>query len=76
MQLKRSSREHIHRLEIITDFSRAIASTLQTNQVMALLNAAFQNSIEADTYFVGIHEGDEMRLNFFTMMENITKINM
>ena len=62
MQLKRSSREHIHRLEIITDFSRAIASTLQTNQVMALLNAAFQNSVEADTYFVGVREGDEMRL--------------
>ena len=62
MQLKRSSREHIHRLEIITDFSRAIASTLRTNQVMALLNAAFQNSVEADTYFVGVREGNEMRL--------------
>jgi diguanylate cyclase (GGDEF)-like protein len=29
---------------------------------MALLNAAFQNAVEADTYFVGIREGDEMRL--------------
>jgi diguanylate cyclase (GGDEF)-like protein len=63
MQLKESSRDHTHRLETITNFSRAIASTLQTNQVMTLLNAAFQNSIEADTYFVGIREGDnEMRL--------------
>ncbi|MGA7195325.1 MAG: sensor domain-containing diguanylate cyclase [Anaerolineales bacterium] len=61
MQLKRSSRDHIHRLETITDFSRAIASTLQTNQVMTLLNAAFQNSIEADTYFVGVRDGEEIR---------------
>ncbi len=28
---------------------------------MTLLNAAFQNSIEADTYFVGVREDDEMR---------------
>ena len=29
---------------------------------MTLLSAAFQNSIEADTYFVGIRDGNEMRL--------------
>ena len=61
-QLKNLSRGHIRRLETITDFSRNITSTLNTKQVMALLNAAFQNAVEADTYFVGIREGDEMRL--------------
>jgi GAF domain-containing protein len=61
-QLKNLSRDHIRRLETITDFSRQITSTLDTKQVMTLLNAAFQNSVEADTYFVGIREGDEMRL--------------
>ncbi|MGE5073197.1 MAG: diguanylate cyclase [Anaerolineae bacterium] len=61
-QLKALSRNHIRRLETITDFSRKITSTLDTKQVMALLNAAFQNAVEADTYFVGIREGNEMRL--------------
>ena len=61
-QLKKTSRHRIHRLETITNFSHAIASTLETNQVMALLNAAFQNAIEADTYFVGIREGEELHL--------------
>jgi diguanylate cyclase (GGDEF)-like protein len=61
-QLKSISRGHIRRLETITDFSRNITSTLNTKQVMALLNAAFQNAVEADTYFVGIRDGDEMRL--------------
>src|SRR5512142_14135 len=61
-QLKTQSRKHIRRLETITDFSRKITSTLDTKQVMTLLNAAFQNAVEADTYFVGIREGDEMRL--------------
>ncbi len=61
-QLKIQSRNHIRRLETITDFSRKITSTLDTKQVMALLNAAFQNAVEADTYFVGVREGSEMRL--------------
>jgi diguanylate cyclase (GGDEF)-like protein len=62
VQLKNQSRDHIRRLETITDFSRKITSTLDTKQVMALLNAAFQSAVEADTYFVGIREGNEMRL--------------
>jgi diguanylate cyclase (GGDEF)-like protein len=61
-QLKNLSRDHIRRLVTITDFSRNITSTLNTKQLMTLLNAAFQNAVEADTYFVGIREGDEMRL--------------
>ncbi len=61
-QLRKLSRTHIRRLEAITEFGRNITSTLDTKQVMALLNAAFQNAVEADTYFVGVREGDEMRL--------------
>lgn len=61
-QLRNASRDHIRRLETITDFSRNITSTLNTKQLMTLLNAAFQNTVEADTYFVGIRDGNEMRL--------------
>ncbi|MBI2759340.1 MAG: GGDEF domain-containing protein [Chloroflexi bacterium] len=61
-QLKNLSRSHIRRLEIITEFSRQIASSLNAKQVMSLLNAALQNAVKADTYFVGIREGSEMRL--------------
>lgn len=61
-QLKSLSRRHIRRLEAIAEFSRNISTSLNTRQVMALLNAAFQNAVEADTYFVGLRDGDEMRL--------------
>src|SRR5574341_462415 len=61
-QLKDLSRNHIRRLETINEFNRQIASTLETHQVIALLNAAVQNAVEADTYLVGIREGDELRL--------------
>ena len=58
VQLKSMSRGHIRRLESIATFSRHISSTLDTRQVMALLSAAFQNAVEADTYFVGLRDGD------------------
>lgn len=61
-QLKNLSRSHIRRLETITEFSRQIASTLDKKQVISLLNIALQNAVVADSYFVGVREGDEMRL--------------
>jgi diguanylate cyclase (GGDEF)-like protein len=61
-QLKSLSRGHIRRLEAVAEFTRHISSTLDTHQVMALLSAAFQNAVEADTYFVGIREGAHLRL--------------
>ncbi len=61
-QLKNVSIDHIRRLEIITDFGRQIASTIDRKEVLALLSVAFRNAVEADTYFVGIREGDELRL--------------
>jgi diguanylate cyclase (GGDEF)-like protein len=64
-QLKQLSHRHINRLEIVNEFSRQIASTLNMQQVTALLNAALQNALEADTYYVGRVEADEIFLHLF-----------
>jgi diguanylate cyclase (GGDEF)-like protein len=64
-QLRKIAREQINRLEIINELSRQIVSTLETKQVFALLNAAFQNALEADSYYIGVVEGDELRLELF-----------
>lgn len=61
-QLKKMAREQINKLEIINELSKQIVSTLDTKQVFTLLNAAFQNALEADSYFIGIVEGEEIRL--------------
>ncbi len=63
MQLKRLAGRHNRQLEAIAEFSRHITSTLDKAQVMTLLKAAFRNAVEADTYFVGVREGDELRLD-------------
>ena len=64
-QLKNIAAQQINRLEIINELSKQIVSTLDTKQVFALLNAAFQNALEADTYYIGIIDGDQIRLELF-----------
>jgi diguanylate cyclase (GGDEF)-like protein len=57
--------QHINSLETINNFAQGISSTLDADQVNSLLNAAIQNALEADTYFVGLVEKDQIELNLF-----------
>jgi diguanylate cyclase (GGDEF)-like protein len=61
-QLKNIAAQHINRLEIINDLSKQIVSTLDTKQVFSMLNTAFQNALEADSYYIGTLHGDQIRL--------------
>jgi diguanylate cyclase (GGDEF)-like protein len=56
----------ILRLAEINDFARKIAASLETEQVMSLLSAAIQDSMDADTYFIGLVDGnDYLQLDLF-----------
>jgi diguanylate cyclase (GGDEF)-like protein len=61
-QLKNSASQHIKRLEIVNELSKQIVSTLDTKRVFDLLNAALQNALEADAYYVGTVHGDQLHL--------------
>jgi diguanylate cyclase (GGDEF)-like protein len=63
-QLKNASSQHIKRLEIINDFSKYIVATLDTKQVFTLLKAAFQSALEADSYYIGLVQGDQIQMEF------------
>jgi diguanylate cyclase (GGDEF)-like protein len=39
--------------------------SLDTDQVLSLLNATILNTIEADTYFIGMVQGDNLQLDLF-----------
>jgi diguanylate cyclase (GGDEF)-like protein len=65
LRLLEGMQENIRRLMIINEFSRKIASTLDTKPMMELLNAAIQNALEADTYYVGLIDGESIQLNLF-----------
>lgn len=64
-QLKSIARRQINRLEIVNEVSKQIVSTLETKQLLALLDAELQNVLEADTYYIGFQEGNEMRMELF-----------
>jgi diguanylate cyclase (GGDEF)-like protein len=59
-------RVRAQRLDIINDFARKISLSLETGQVMTLLNAAIESAMVADTYFVGMQtEEGRLRLDLF-----------
>lgn len=53
------------RLETINSISRKIASTIEVDQVISLVSAAVQEALHADTYYVGLVQGECLRLDLF-----------
>ncbi len=64
-RIKDTTQQHIHRLETINKISRQIMLSLETNQTISLLNATMQEALEADTYFVGTLQNNEIQLDLF-----------
>lgn len=64
-QLKKISKKQLNRLEIVNDISKQIVSTLETKQLITLLDAALQNVLEADTYYIGVQKNDELHMELF-----------
>jgi hypothetical protein len=52
LRLRQATENQIRRLETINTFSQQINSSLETNQVLSLLNAALQKALTADSYYV------------------------
>ncbi len=65
IRVKDTTQQHIHRLETINKISRQIMLSLETNQTISLLNATMQEALEADTYFVGTLQNNEIQLDLF-----------
>lgn len=64
-QVKSLSKRQIKRLETVNEISKQIVSTLDTRQLISLLNTALQNALDADTYYIGTKEGDDLQMQLF-----------
>lgn len=64
-QLKILSQKQMNRLEIINEISKQIVSTLETKELISLLDAELQNVLGADTYYIGIQKDGEMQMELF-----------
>ena len=65
LRLRQATQKQIHRLEMMNTFSQQINSSLETGQVLSILNAALQKAIDADSYYVGLVDTDTIRLDLF-----------
>jgi diguanylate cyclase (GGDEF)-like protein len=65
LRLRQATQDHIRRLETINTFSQQINSSLETDQVLTLLNAALQKALTADSYYVGLADDNAIRLDLF-----------
>lgn len=65
LRIKDTAQQHIRRLETINKISHQLMQSLDTDQVVSLLNATILDTIEADTYFIGMLKGDEIQLDLF-----------
>ena len=63
--LKQATQRQIRSLETINTFSQHISASLETDQVLSLLNAALQKALTADSYYVGLVDSDVIRLDLF-----------
>jgi len=63
--LKNIAKQHIHRLETINVVSRQIMQSLDTKQTLSLLDSTIRDTLEADTFFIGILDRDEINLELF-----------
>lgn len=64
-RVKALATKQMARIEIVNEISTQIASTLETEQLISLLDAALQNALDADSYYIGLRSDDELHMRLF-----------
>lgn len=65
VRIKDTAQQHVHRLETINKVSRQIMRSLDTEKTLSLLDTTIQETLEADTYFIGILREGGIHLELF-----------
>jgi diguanylate cyclase (GGDEF)-like protein len=62
IRLERASVLQYRRLEMVNNVARNLASSLEIHEVITLLSNSIQRTFEADTYYIGLLNGDLFHL--------------
>jgi len=54
--------KRIRRLQAINEFARKVSTSLEADEVLGLIGDATRNSIQADTYYFGLVQGDMINM--------------
>jgi diguanylate cyclase (GGDEF)-like protein len=53
------------RIEVLNKIARSLSSSIEIHQVLSLVSSAIQNTLDADTYYVGLLQPDGIHLELF-----------
>lgn len=65
LRLRKSLLVEMKRLATINQVARSLATSLEMHQVVGLVSSAIQNSLAADTYYVGLLQGETLHMELF-----------
>jgi diguanylate cyclase (GGDEF)-like protein len=65
LSIKDTTQQNIRRLETINIVSPQIMLSLDTEQTISLLDVTIQETLEADTYFIGLLRDNEIHMDLF-----------
>lgn len=65
LRMQNALYRQLQRLETLNNVARNLASSLEIHQVISLVSAAIQNTLSADTYYVGLMNHGRLRLELF-----------
>ena len=61
-RLYASNQKHVIRLQAINDFARHVSASLEVDEVIDLIGTAIKSALQADTYFFGLMDGDQLNM--------------
>ncbi len=61
-RLYASNQKRVVHLQAINEFARQVSISLELNEVTNLIGKAIKNALNADTYFFGLREGDQLNM--------------
>ena len=65
LYIKNTTQQHMRHLETINKVSRQIMLSLDTEKTISLLDGTIQETLEADTYFIGLLRDNEIHMDLF-----------
>lgn len=65
LRLRKSLLHETKHLETLNRVARSLATSLEMHQVVGLVSSAIQNALDADTYYVGLLNGDSLHMELF-----------
>jgi len=65
LRLRKSLLTEMKRLQTLNRVARSLATSLDLNQVVNLVSSAIQNAVAADTYYLGLLQGETLHMELF-----------